>query len=1146
MGRLAVVRALLMGFVLSACLQPGAVKCSDGRVCPDGTTCAAEHGLCLVSGQAEACDALADGDNCSFGTQAGVCDRGICVATLCGNSVIEGDEVCDDGNVVSGDGCRGDCGKAELCGDAIVDANEDCDDGNLTAVDGCDTCRARAWTATAIIGGAPNALSVGLQHPVGVVLDARGNLYILDASNRRVRRIDPTGVVTTVAGTGGGATISADGVRATSVDLPSPVSITVDGLGNLYVASYFRVRRVDTNGIITTVAGTGATSSTYSGDLGPAINARISQAEGLAVDGLGNLYISDTGNHRIRRVDVATGTITTVGGTGTAGLSGDGGLATQAMFDQPMGIAFHNNAIYVADRGNHRIRKIDEDGIVTTVAGTTFGFSGDGGLATSAMLQYPRSIGLDAAGNLFIADVGNGRIRRVGQADGIISTVAGSGSASEIAGDGGPAVDAKLSSRTGIAVANDGQLYIADQNFHRVRHVNANGIITTIAGSGSEGYAGEGALATSVAAEYPEGLTVDGTGRLLFTDTQQFRVRRVDENGIVTTIAGTTVGFSGDGGPAVAARFAAVTDVDVDANGNIYIVDSDNRRIRRIDSSGIVTTIAGGGTSTAEGVPATTALLGYPRRAALFGGSLYFSEPDYHRVKRVDANGIVTTVAGTTYGFSGDGGQANVAQLARPHGLAFDAAGNLYIADSDNNRVRRVSPTGEISTVAGSSLTGGFAGDDGPATSALLDGPTGVAIGPTGDLYIADQNNSRVRRVSNSVITTIAGSGVVDFGGDGGPATAADLDTVHDVALDAAGNLYVSDSYNGKIRLIDTAGLITTAVGQLDPENVGAFGSGRLADARALVATPAFTLIAGGGTGVLLAARTAPAILEVVAGRYPHTTATGNLARFRDYVGSYAGVAYDAVTQTIYATEATTHSLHAISVVDPADENTWTITTLAGGQGFVDGALSTATFRDPAGLFWDAASNRLYVADPGNHVIRAIDLGSGTASTVIGVAQTRGFAGDGGVANAALLYEPRALTRCANGDIFVADTGNHRIRRIASGSNTITTVLGDGVAGSSGEGAPAWTFPVQSPLGVACDDAGNLYVTSTNSVRLLPADATGVVDGNGPVQTIYGAPPRDAFPASVTTCLTGITAVAPGTVHVVDACAGLLVELALE
>ena len=260
--------------------------------------------------------------------------------------------------------------------------------------------------------------------------------------------------------------------------------------------------------------------------------------------------------------------------------------------------------------------------------------------------------------------------------------------------------------------------------------------------------------------------------------------------------------------------------------------------------------------------------------------------------------------------------------------------------------------------------------------------------------------------------------------------------------------------------------------------------------------------------------------------------------------------AYDDADHLMFITESTHDRVDVITMVDPTNADTWTIAPLAnaaGTAGFADGAAQVAEFRDPTGLYFDPAARVLYVADTGNHVIRAIDLSSGVASamvrTVAGVPETLGYVGDNGLATSALLFAPQAITRCANGDLFIADTGNDRVRRIEAGTGTITTVLGDGSQSSSGEGHPASTFPVDAPHGLACDDIGNLFVTSTAAVRMVLADAGGIVDGSGYVRTIYGLPPRDTFPTSVTRCLAGLAVVNAATVRVTDSCTGLMVEL---
>jgi sugar lactone lactonase YvrE len=281
---------------------------------------------------------------------------------------------------------------------------------------------------------------------------------------------------------------------------------------------------VDTNGIITTVAGNG--SANYAGDGGPATNAGVSGPYGVALDGVGNLYIADTGNNRIRRVDT-NGTISTVAGNGSRTYAGDGGAATNASLYSPYGVALDTTGnMYIADSSNNRIRMVGTNGIVSTVAGKAGrGYSGDGGTATNASLNYPYGVALDSLGNLYIADNGNNRIRIV-CTNGIIATVAGK-TGGGYSGDGGAATNASLYTPAGVAVDALGNLYIADSSNNRIRRVDANGIITTVAGNGSRTYAGDGGAATNASLSSPESVAVDAWGDLYIADTFNDRIREV-------------------------------------------------------------------------------------------------------------------------------------------------------------------------------------------------------------------------------------------------------------------------------------------------------------------------------------------------------------------------------------------------------------------------------------------------------------------------------------------------------------------------------------------------------------------------------------------------------------------------------------------
>ena len=542
------------------------------------------------------------------------------------------------------------------------------------------------------------------------------------------------------------------------------------------------------------------------GDGGEAVAARLAYPEAVAVDRSGNLYIADSENHRIRRVDGA-GRITTVAGTGERGYGGDGGPAVEARLNYPEDVAVDEAGnLYIADTRNRRIRRVDVAGRITTVAGNGgVGFGEGGGPAVRRSLNYPVGVAVDGAGNLYIADSDQHRIHRV-DASGIITTVAGNGEGG-FSGDGGPAVRARLASPNGVAVDGAGNLYIADRLNQRIRRVDATGTITTVAGIGWSGYSRNGGPALEVRLRLPSGVAVDGAGNLYIADSWNHRIRRVDKGGTITTAAGIgKSGYSGDGGPAAGAWLHTPEGVAVDKTGNLYIADSGNHRIRRVGATGTITTVAGSGERGygGDGGPATKTRLYHPAGVAVDNtGNLYIADSWNHRIRQVDKGGTITAVAGTgARGYGGDGGPALEARLNHPTGVAVDGAGNLYIADSENHRIRRVDKGGTITTAAGIGKSG-YSGDGGPAAGAWLHTPEGVAVDKTGNLYIADTWNHRIRPMDSSgVLTTIAGTGQGGFGGDGGLAATAQLNYPTGVAVDEAGKVYVADSRNHRIRVL--------------------------------------------------------------------------------------------------------------------------------------------------------------------------------------------------------------------------------------------------------------------------------------------------------------------------------------------------------
>ncbi|MFN9743175.1 MAG: HYR domain-containing protein [Acidobacteriota bacterium] len=905
-------------------------------------------------------------------------------------------------------------------------------------------------------GNGQQATAATFRQMVALGHDIDGNLLIADLLNRNFRRINrESGVITILAGNGVAGN-TGDGGQAAFATFGQPGGVAADARGNIYVADtlHHRVRRIGSDGRISHFAGSSSGLAGSIGDNGPATSARLNAPTALAVDAAGNVYISDTGNNRIRMVNVTSGVISTYAGVGGSGFAGDGGPANSAVFNGLGGINFDRHGhLFIADRNNHRIRRIDRTTqLITTVVGDgTAGFRGDQGLATAAQLNSPSDVAVDLAGNIVIVDQGNHRLRLVSQLGqaGLISTIAGDGVAG-FAGDGGLATLARLNQPRAIDILPDGRIQVADSGNLRVRSLTPNspqpanslpqlvaeignqsltigqtidlpllatdrdgdsvsfslvngppfativaarpaerqatlrlapttvgvtsgvrirlddgrggvsnssaftitvtepalanrpptvdpgaipatieaasaaGATVALAGSGTDpdgdtltfvwfdngqpiattplasvilsigshslvltvtdsrgattsstprlvvvadttppvfqnlpaNVTTSATSATGANVSYqmpsavdlvdgPVTVTADRTPGALFpvgTTTVRFTATDTRGNSAtasftvsvnaptssgggykISTYAGTGAsGTTGNGGPATEATFRQVTATGLDLEGNLIVADLLNRIFRRINgSTGTIAILAGNGVAgnTGDGGPATFATFGQPGGVAADSkGNIYVSDTLHHRVRRIASDGRIFHFAGTTTGTSGaigDNGLATTARLSGPTALAVDADDNLYIADTGNSRIRVVNTTtGVITTYAGSG-GGGFAGDNGPASAATLNGPSGLSFDASGHLYIADLRNHRIRRVDKAtrLITTVAGNGAPGYGGDGGVATAAQLNQPIDVAVDASGNLLIADQANHRIRLVTASGVINTIAG---------------------------------------------------------------------------------------------------------------------------------------------------------------------------------------------------------------------------------------------------------------------------------------------------------------------------------------------
>jgi sugar lactone lactonase YvrE len=626
--------------------------------------------------------------------------------------------------------------------------------------------------------------------PRNLVVDPAGNIFVTDQFNRRIRKITPVGVVTTLVGAIDGPETVISGSLSTA-RLCDPVGIAMDAAGTMYVTEIgsHGVRRI-ADGFVSSIAGNGSIHAPFPTGLVDATgsNARFNTPWGAAVDAAGNVYVADLQNNRIREIFAGTTSVTTYAGSGTGGGFADG-PANTARFSGVTGVAADAAGnVYVADAFNNRIRKISSNRMVTTLAGNgTAGFAD--GQGANAQFNDPEGLTVDAAGNVYVADGGNRRIRKI-SSGGIVTTLAGNGTQGHVDGS---APGAEFIYPQGIALDGTGNLYVVDN--HRIRKITITPTIGTssLAGNGIAG--NTNATGTFAQFNLPAGIAVDVAGNVYVADQGNDQIRKITSSGVVTLLAGSRAGF-GDGTSTIA-RFNTPTGIAVDQSGNVYVADQINHRIRKITSSGVVSTLAGNGTRGFADGQGSAAQFNYPVGVATdASGNVYVADANNNRIRKITPDGTVSTLAGSGLTGFADG-TATVAKFSSPFALTVDASGNIYVADKRNNRIRKIIADGTVSTLAGS--IAGFA--DGIGTAALFSGPLGIASDASGNIYVADAGNNRIRKITpTGVVSTLQGTGTAGYV-DGSPAIAA-FNAPFGIAIDINGTLYIGDQNNHAIRMI--------------------------------------------------------------------------------------------------------------------------------------------------------------------------------------------------------------------------------------------------------------------------------------------------------------------------------------------------------
>jgi hypothetical protein len=996
--------------------------------------------------------------------------------------------------------------------------------------------------------------------PHGVAVDSAGIVYVADEINHTIRKITPAGVVTTLAGLAG-TSGSADGT-GTAARFSSPSGVAVDGAGTVYVADCdnHTIRRVTPAGVVTTLAGL---AETPGGEDGTGAAARFYYPRGVAVDSAGAVYVVDTSNQEIRKITPA-GVVTTLAGlAGTLG--GADGTGSAARFNSPVGVAVDSaGVIYVADRFNHTVRKVTAGGVVATLAGLVLTPGGADGTGSTARFNQPWGVAVDSAGAVYVADTSNSTIRKVTPA-GVVTTLAGLAGTSGSAD--GPGSAARFNFPEGVAVDSAGAVYVGDSGNSTIRmsawafaaqpadqggpvggsvtfaavasgtpaptyqwqvSTNAGVVWTALTNTGpytgtsttaltitgiTPGLGGNlfrcvatsgTATATSTSAtlsvQYtfitmagsgsgdgtgneagffnPQGVAVDSTGTVYVSDFGRDTIRKITPAAVVTTLAGSPFASGNTDATGNAARFNGASGVAVDSVGVVYVADRNNHTIRKITPAGVVTTLAGlAGTAGSADGTGTAARFRYPGGVSVdSAGTVYVADTDNHTIRKITPAGVVTTLAGLAGTPDAADGTGTAARFFGPRGVAVDSAGNVYVADSGNCTIRKVTPAGVVTTSAG--LAGTPGSSDGAGNAARFNSPYGIAVDSAGVVYVGDTLSHTIRKmIPAGVVTTLAGLPGTSGNADG-IGSAARFYLPWGLAVDSGGVVYVADEGNFTIRTSGTVAALLAFTTQ-PVDQGGPIGSSVTLTAVApSTPTPTYGWQASTDAGETWTALT---------NTPPYSGTSTTALTITGITPGLAGNFYRCVATNVLGTAISNSATLSVQ---------YTFTTLAGSPiagGSTDGIGGAARFSGPSGIAVDNAGVA-YIADTGNHTIRKVTP-AGVVTTLAGVPGAAGSAD--GTGSAARFNGPHGVAVDGTGAVYVADTDNHTIRKI-SPVGVVTTLAGLALTQGSADGTGS-TARFNQPWGVAVDGAGVAYVSDTanHTIRkVTPAGAVTTLAGS--------------------------------------------------